>query len=124
MTQNDNKIDYIHWDDLNEIVDRLRLLEASRQAGHNGHDNDILSIIEELREAAGADFDAKSRKIRRVALPVDDADAANKRYVQQSVQDLKDRLNEIERKIAALQNNVQVLLKEFEKTIREVHRAD
>ena len=26
---------------------------------------------------AAADFDAKSRKIRRVALPVDDADAAN-----------------------------------------------
>ncbi|KYN22042.1 hypothetical protein ALC57_05569, partial [Trachymyrmex cornetzi] len=50
MTLNDNKIDYIHWDDPNEIVDRLRLLEASRQAGHNGHD-EILSIIEELREA-------------------------------------------------------------------------
>ncbi|KYN10236.1 hypothetical protein ALC57_17634 [Trachymyrmex cornetzi] len=51
MTLNDNKIDYIHWDDPNEIVDRLRLLEASRQAGHNGHDNEILSIIEELGEA-------------------------------------------------------------------------
>ncbi|KYN28610.1 hypothetical protein ALC57_02002 [Trachymyrmex cornetzi] len=51
MTLNDNKIDYIHWDDPNEIVDRLRLLEASRQAGHNSHDNEILSIIEELREA-------------------------------------------------------------------------
>lgn len=48
---NDNKIDYIHWDDPNELVDRLRLLEASRQAGHNAHDNEILSIIEELREA-------------------------------------------------------------------------
>ncbi|KYN16037.1 hypothetical protein ALC57_11721 [Trachymyrmex cornetzi] len=51
ITLNDNKINYIHWDDPNEIVDRLRLLEASRQAGHNGHDNEILSIIEELREA-------------------------------------------------------------------------
>ncbi|KYN14209.1 hypothetical protein ALC57_13593 [Trachymyrmex cornetzi] len=51
MTINDNKIDNIHWDDPNEIADRLRLLEASRQAGHNGHDNEILSIIEELREA-------------------------------------------------------------------------
>ncbi|KYN42689.1 hypothetical protein ALC56_02889, partial [Trachymyrmex septentrionalis] len=50
MTLNDNKIDYIHWDDSNEIVDRLRLLEASRQVGHNGHDNEILSIIEEFRE--------------------------------------------------------------------------
>ena len=43
MTLNDNKIDYIHWDYPNEIVDRLRLLEVSRQAGHNGHDNEILS---------------------------------------------------------------------------------
>jgi len=48
---NDNKIDYIHWNDPNELVDRLRLLEASRHAGHNAHDNEILSIIEELREA-------------------------------------------------------------------------
>jgi len=30
------------------------------------------------------DFGAKLRKIRRVALPVDDGDAANKRYVLQS----------------------------------------
>ncbi|KYN09356.1 hypothetical protein ALC57_18532 [Trachymyrmex cornetzi] len=49
MILNDNKIDYIHRDDHNEIVDRLRLLESSRQAGHNG--NEILSIVEELREA-------------------------------------------------------------------------
>ena len=45
----DNKINYIHWDDPNEIVDRLRLLEILRQTDHN--DNEILSIIEELREA-------------------------------------------------------------------------
>ncbi|XP_077256460.1 uncharacterized protein LOC143894198 [Temnothorax americanus] len=51
MTLNDNKIDYVHWDDPNELVDRLRLLEASRLAGHNGHNNEILSIIEKLREA-------------------------------------------------------------------------
>ena len=34
MTLNENKIDYVHWDDFNELVDRLRLLEASRQAGY------------------------------------------------------------------------------------------
>jgi len=47
---NNNKINYIHWDDPNKIVDHLRLLETSRQASHNSHDNEILSIIEELRE--------------------------------------------------------------------------
>ena len=71
--------------------------------------NNALCII-------AADFDAKLCKIRWV-LPVDDA---TNKYMQQSVQDLKDRLNEIERKIAALQNNVQIMLnlkKWFEKCI-------
>ena len=49
---NDSKnIDYVHWDDPNELVNRLRLLDASHQAGNDSHDNEILSIIEELREA-------------------------------------------------------------------------
>ncbi|KYN40039.1 hypothetical protein ALC56_05566, partial [Trachymyrmex septentrionalis] len=29
MTLNNSAIDYVHWDDLNELVDRLRLLDAS-----------------------------------------------------------------------------------------------
>ena len=50
MTLNDNKINYIYWDDPNEIIDH-RLLEALRQVGHNDHNNEILSIIEKLCEA-------------------------------------------------------------------------
>lgn len=45
-----NKVDYIYWDDPNELVDRLRLLWLSRQAGNTGVNNEIDSIIEELRE--------------------------------------------------------------------------
>lgn len=44
-------IDYRYFDDYNEIVDRLRLLLASESAGNQGHHNEIISIIEELREA-------------------------------------------------------------------------
>lgn len=44
-------INYTYWDDPNELVERLRLLTASQTAGHTGHDNEIISIIEELREA-------------------------------------------------------------------------
>ncbi|XP_070168540.1 uncharacterized protein [Polyergus mexicanus] len=51
MTLNDNKIDCVHWNDPNELVDRLRLVEALRQAGNNPHDNEIVSIIEALCEA-------------------------------------------------------------------------
>lgn len=44
-------VDYVHWNDPNEIVDRLRLLIASQAAGNTSHSNEIVSIIEELREA-------------------------------------------------------------------------
>lgn len=44
-------VDYIYWDDPNELVDRLKLLIASRDAGNTGLDNEIISIIEELRES-------------------------------------------------------------------------
>lgn len=43
--------DYIFWDNINELVDRLRLLLASTSAGHTGHSNEIISIVEELKEA-------------------------------------------------------------------------
>ena len=44
-------LDYKYWDDPNELVDRLKLLVAERSAGNNNHDNEILAIVEELREA-------------------------------------------------------------------------
>lgn len=51
MKLNSNKPNYIYWDDPNELVDRLRLLIASQAAGHSNHNNEIVSIIEELYEA-------------------------------------------------------------------------
>jgi len=46
-----NKMDYIYWDNPNELVDRLRLLYLSKLAGNTGVNNEIDSIIEELRES-------------------------------------------------------------------------
>lgn len=51
MKLNPYKTNYLYWDDPNELVDRLRLLVASQAAGHTNHNNEIVSIIEELREA-------------------------------------------------------------------------
>lgn len=45
-------IDFIYWDDPNELIERLRLLISSTQAGNNGHNNEIMSIVQELREAS------------------------------------------------------------------------
>lgn len=44
------KVDYKYWNNPNELVDRLRLLIASQSAGHTGHNNEVVAIIEELRE--------------------------------------------------------------------------
>ncbi|XP_071056537.1 uncharacterized protein [Onthophagus taurus] len=47
---NSNRIQYKYWDDVNELVDRLRLLHASYAAGNNSHRNKIAYIVEELKE--------------------------------------------------------------------------
>lgn len=41
---------YVYWDTPRELVERLRLLWASKEAGNTGHNNEIISILEELRE--------------------------------------------------------------------------
>lgn len=50
MSVSKRKTEHIYWNDPNELIDRLRLLIASQQAGHSNHNNEIISIIEELRE--------------------------------------------------------------------------
>lgn len=41
----------LYWDDPNELVERLKLLIASKDAGNTGLDNEIISVVEELRES-------------------------------------------------------------------------
>ena len=43
-------MDYVYWDDPNELVERLRLLIAEQSTSNPSHVNEIHSIIEELRE--------------------------------------------------------------------------
>jgi len=44
------KNNLVYWDNPNELVDRLRLLLASKAAGNTGVSNEIISIFEELLE--------------------------------------------------------------------------
>lgn len=48
---NTKTIEYMYWDDPNELVRRLKLLIASYEAGKNSHQNEIVSVINELKEA-------------------------------------------------------------------------
>lgn len=50
MKKMKSRVDYVYWDNPNELVERLKLLIASREAGNTGLENEIISIIEELRE--------------------------------------------------------------------------
>jgi len=45
------KKEFVYYDDYNELVDRLKLLVGSQLAGNNSVNNEILSLLEELREA-------------------------------------------------------------------------
>ena len=45
------KNNLVYWDNPNELVDRLRLLLASKAAGNTGVSNEIISIFNELHEA-------------------------------------------------------------------------
>ena len=51
MLVDDRTTQYVYFNDYDEIVDRLRKLYASQEAGNTSHTNEIQSIIEELREA-------------------------------------------------------------------------
>jgi len=50
------------------------------------------------------DFDARLCKIRRVALPVDNDDVVNKRFVQQNMQILKNGQDEVDKNITSLKS--------------------
>lgn len=39
----------IYYKDVNKLVDRMRLLQQSTQAGHSGLDNEIIALTEELK---------------------------------------------------------------------------
>lgn len=58
---------------------------------------------------SSADFDAKSRKIRRVGQPEVDSDVASKRYVDDGVKKLKNQQDEVEKKLIAFEKDVQAL---------------
>ena len=49
--EKNNSKDYIYWDEPNELVDRLRLLVAETQDGHNFLGNETQEILDELTEA-------------------------------------------------------------------------
>jgi hypothetical protein len=46
----EGKPNIVYYDDPNEIINRLRILLGSQEAGHTGHENEINAIIEELKE--------------------------------------------------------------------------
>ena len=50
VMKKDDVTEYVYWDDPNELVERLKLLDGEKAAGNNNHDNEIQNILEELKE--------------------------------------------------------------------------
>lgn len=44
-----NQTNVFYYHDLNDLVDRMRLIHDAKQAGHTGLDNEMLALIEELK---------------------------------------------------------------------------
>lgn len=51
LNVNDKNVEFVPWKDPNTLVDRLQILIASQFAGHTGHNNEIVRIIEALKRA-------------------------------------------------------------------------
>lgn len=50
MTLNNKRVEYVYYDNYNELIDRLEILVREQNSGHTGHNNEIQSILEELLE--------------------------------------------------------------------------
>lgn len=51
LNLHNKKVEYVPWKNPNTLVDRLRILLSSQAAGHTGHTNEIIYLINELRSA-------------------------------------------------------------------------
>lgn len=50
MNLNRKRVEFIYFNTIDELVERLELLVRETESGHTGHNNEILSILEELHE--------------------------------------------------------------------------
>lgn len=51
VVNTNSSIEYVYWDSINQLINRLRLLFSSKLSGNTSVNNEIVSIISELREA-------------------------------------------------------------------------
>jgi len=49
MTLQKSNPNYVYWNDVNELIERLEILVASKGTGNTSHNNEIFSILEEWR---------------------------------------------------------------------------
>lgn len=71
-----------------------------------------------------SDFDARSRKIRHVAEPQFDSDAANKLYVERNNQIFRERQEIIEKRLSFIEQEMLTLHNEIHKTLQYVRHVE
>ncbi|CAD6243430.1 GSCOCG00013064001-RA-CDS, partial [Cotesia congregata] len=105
-------MDYVYWDDPNELVDRLRLLMASQAAGNPSHTNEIIIDIfgrpldndkSVQRGPAGRGFNItsdgnyniESKRLCNLGNPSNEHDAATVQFVLRQMSDLNKSIDMI-----------------------------
>lgn len=56
MEYNEKPKEFVYYDDVNELIERLKKLEASKQGGNNNNMNEIWSILHELERLGVIEF--------------------------------------------------------------------
>lgn len=56
LEYNEKPKQYVYYDDVNELIDRLVKLDASQEAGNGNNINEIMNILEELVELGVIEF--------------------------------------------------------------------
>lgn len=51
LNVNNKRVEFVPWKNPNTLVDRLQILMASQLAGHTGHNNEIVTIIDVLKKS-------------------------------------------------------------------------
>lgn len=71
-----------------------------------------------------SDFDAKLRKIRHVAPPELASDAANKLYVENSIKTIRERQENIDKRLNSFQHEIHALQNEIRKILQYVQHTE
>jgi predicted RNase H-like nuclease (RuvC/YqgF family) len=102
-------------------INKFGLFEQRNDAAESNHLSRLVTsyVHQNALCRVATDYDARSRKIRRVAQPEADTDAVNKLYLEECIKMLRHQQKELDERLTALEKDVRAL----QTAINELRRA-